>query len=727
MKHTPPHVVVLISVGAVGIPWGLAGCADAEPVGVVRSATIWGSDDRRDWHEVSADRQDLGQRSVGLLARRTLLGFETTPLRAQLRGGGTRREGGFCDDQPFLDQPRYGNCSGTLIDGDLFITAGHCLGVTTPANPTAAEVAEIRERTQRWCDQAIVLFNHRETNPGQSAEVVTDRDVYYCHEVLVHQFVPLFGGNSPASNSSDIAIFSLKRNPDSRTSEPVTDPYAPAPVTARPRQEPAVAGEVLGVGFPMGLPMKFKAAPLLQVEGSLWAQAALDNLGGDSGGGMFARIDGRLRHVAVYSHAVVRCGGGSQRESLNTDRCLQHAGSANECYVDPATDRPGANNWSEYSLSYRAIDSLCGGRGIGTAPPILNLRGDAHPSFLCGTAPPVSPVAYVPTPASPGTPPPPRQDTSTDSNCSAGGSPSGLVAIILMLLVTARRRSALLTLVPLGFLVACATGSTPSTERSEGDRVVEPALGHVVSFLRLPESEDAFGADLNEDGVTDAKLGRTVELFDSLGISLDDTLNRSIEGGRLQLLFETRIEGAEVMTLVYDGIGDAPLESSGNGRYRRMDAPQGVFVGTGGTNQLEAAAEAEFPLRVYLPEGKGSIVIPLRQARLEGRIGGRFLTGSIAAAVPVASLQERVFEPVAAFVNELLQEDTGCPAACRRPSLSIALLVFDRDRNDAISAVELAAPLHEALEPDIDLDGDGVLDALSVAVQIEAVRAAFAD
>ncbi|HJL00224.1 MAG TPA: hypothetical protein RMH85_01825 [Polyangiaceae bacterium LLY-WYZ-15_(1-7)] len=750
----------------------LGACASPEPVAGTEQATIWGADDREDWREVSPDLQAFGQRHIGVLARRSSLGFRATPQDAQLATGSTRWEQGFCDDQPFLCQPRVGYCSGTLLDGNLFATAGHCIGVPTPEEePTAAERTEILERLQDWCDNAMVVFNWREVDrePAVPADelpsgetggtvppIVTERDVYYCHEVLAHQYNPSVG--SVRAYSNDITIFTLKRDPSATAPQPVVEPYGPAPVMANPRQPPSVAvgTEVLGIGFPAGLPMKFKSAPLLELT-PLWARARIDILGGDSGGGLFTPA---REHFAVVSNNPTRCPRGSQRQG---HYCRRGGEEGDEgCLIDQQEEeRP--DNFVNYTLTYRAIDRLCGGpgwyEGGREPPPLILTRDTPYPSYLCGTAAPVAPAPYVPSPVEPEPDPvdpggADPDDPVASTGCSASGTARGLALPFLFLLglLALRRRRGVALLAGLCMLGAACSGGdgepdeddddTPFWLRDAGPRdAAEPeddagmsVIGedaeyrHVVSYLRLPRSRDALGLDLDGDGELDSALGDVVALFDDLGVSLSRPLMRAVDDGRLRLLLQTRRERGAVDLDVYEGEPE-PLDPSGGGIYAvAPGTTPTTFTGApSGETGFTVNAET-FVLRVPLFEGVTPIELPLRGARLEGDAGEWFLEARLGGAVPASALRGGLFVPLADLFELLLARDQGCPADCESAGLGLALAMMDANGDDALSVDELEgfAPLAERLAPDLDTDGDGTADALSIGVELEAVMAAFA-
>ncbi len=252
----------------LSIVMALVGCADVNTFdedGDIRSsegAVIWGGDDRLDYYEAPADQRALASSFVGVMLPRSSLDRRLGRISGVEQR--TRRAQGYCDSEPYLDQPLIGDCSGTLIDGHLFATAGHCMGTNTQTRTSRGgdvDTAAVQDELRRRCAETAVVFNHVATGPTSNAEIIDGRDIYYCHEVLVHSLVTSISGGV-VENAFDITIFSLKRSPSGSSAQSVFQPHGPAPVLANPRQPPFRDGargiELLGIGAPAGMPLKLE-------------------------------------------------------------------------------------------------------------------------------------------------------------------------------------------------------------------------------------------------------------------------------------------------------------------------------------------------------------------------------------------------------------------------------------------------------------------------------------
>ncbi|MEM9071003.1 MAG: MYXO-CTERM sorting domain-containing protein, partial [Myxococcota bacterium] len=516
--------------------------ACALPAGDVDSVTspiIYGTDDRLEVFEAPRADANLARQSVAVMIDsrdidRRLGLIDGVPLR-------TRRNRRYCDDQPFLDQPQVGSCSGTLIDGDLFVTAGHCMGLSTRTtlDGSAVPVADVRAALARKCDTTAVIFNHVNEAGGWTAPD-RDRDIFYCHEVLVHSFVPT-PAEGPSQARFDVTVFSLKRSRTGTRAEPVFQPYAAAPIPSSPRTISPIATSpagttLLGIGGPEGLPLKIKRSPLLTTEGDLWVRTLLDVNGGDSGGGVFLQIGGTWTHIGVASHFThprFYCPGDEQEEGGSY--CARNDGAPDECRTEAFHSGESNLYNTGHSMTHRAYDVLCGGA------PAQGMIGPAsrYSGFICGTGPRVSPVPFVP--RTPDTEPdPPTNTDGGGGGCSTSdaGSSGALLVLLVLGLRRRRLRHGVATSM-LALMLACSgdsdpTGEPPTTEppTTEPPTTETPrhptdpdeSLSHAVSQLQLPSTRDEFGWDLDGDGSVDAAMGELVELTSSLGITLDDYL-----------------------------------------------------------------------------------------------------------------------------------------------------------------------------------------------------------
>jgi len=292
---------------ALAVLVAASGCVVAEEdVAAIESEVVHGEDDRVDVY-ASTDpvlAQQARDSVVALISHTRLLprnggGFDlvgTADLDERLN---------LCADEPFADQPTVAGCSGTLIDDDLVLTAGHCM------------IPQGRYGTAS-CTTVRFVFDFLMESPTTMASIDLD-DVYSCRSVVAHFL----------DDSSDYAVVQLDRPVAGR-------------VPAAVRRVPdglAIGDEVVEIGFPTGMPMKIDDGGQVLDPGppSLdYFVASLDAYRGNSGSGVLDSNGAVVGIVARTSEgdygydSVDRC----YRDSIRPDE----RGSLASTYVDRALE-----------------------------------------------------------------------------------------------------------------------------------------------------------------------------------------------------------------------------------------------------------------------------------------------------------------------------------------------------------------------------------------------------
>ena len=215
---------------------------------------VYGDDSRLDYYEAGNEAlQALTRESIAAMVNEGAVVYQgdgTVRLRSNTLGDSWN----LCSGELFSDHPTAASCSGTLIDDDLLLTAGHCVQSGCSSN--------------RW------VFNYYYESEGNLAQRL-EEDVYECDEVVALS-VPGRGGGA------DYGIVRLDRA--------VSNGHVPALFNME--QWPVENGDALHmVGFGSGIPAKIDSGGVVLGDNRGGSQDAfrgsVDAFGGNSGSGVF--------------------------------------------------------------------------------------------------------------------------------------------------------------------------------------------------------------------------------------------------------------------------------------------------------------------------------------------------------------------------------------------------------------------------------------------------------
>lgn len=254
-----PHAsIVLLLAGVVALPARAEG-----PVSATTQSVVYGIDDRVDYFAISTPSwQTIARESIVALVPSSSLDLSSpgTPFPPFATGTESLSDyiisaygAPLCANERFAAQPAAAVCSGTLIDDDLVLTAGHC------ASTLAA------------CQQLSFVFDYYYESDGVLAAIGPE-DVYSCAHVLAHAEI--------TTPHLDYAIAQLNRPVTGRT---------PADVRLDATALPLGSGVVV-LGFGSGLPLKFDDGGAVMNPRATSLDvfvASTDTFAGNSGSGVF--------------------------------------------------------------------------------------------------------------------------------------------------------------------------------------------------------------------------------------------------------------------------------------------------------------------------------------------------------------------------------------------------------------------------------------------------------
>ncbi|MCP4504356.1 MAG: S1 family peptidase [Deltaproteobacteria bacterium] len=174
---------------------------------------MYGEDSRRDYFASSNEtlRKLTRESIVGLMEASSI--NDSNPDDIRFSSSTLQQSQGLCASELFLEQPTAAYCSGTLIDDDLVLTAGHCV-----------------DPSQFSCSETHFVFNYYLDGPA-ALKNVTSEDVFRCQEIVAYAL------ENGSSGNLDFAIVKLDR--------PVRIGKVPARLPINP--------DAIGVGMPVVL------------------------------------------------------------------------------------------------------------------------------------------------------------------------------------------------------------------------------------------------------------------------------------------------------------------------------------------------------------------------------------------------------------------------------------------------------------------------------------------
>ena len=289
--------------------------------------------------------------------------------------------------------------------------------------------------------------------------------------------------------------------------------------------------------------------------------------------------------------------------------------------------------------------------------------------------------------------------------------------------------------------VACGSTESPSTPGQ-----------YVVDSITIPSNPLSAAIDLDGDGGADNVIGNILNTLASVGnIDVQDAISNDISRGSTILL--ARVEADSFSNddsitteiLLGDNPDPAPCadendEVCGN----HLNGGASFTLQTGGNqaaplaggveNSQMLVGPGETTIQISFSANSAPLSLNLQLATLSGFLtAGSIDDGIIGGAITEQDLESDVIPAVVVIINDAVNADCSLSVAegcCESETSTGAQILqfFDTDIQDCtISSAEIVeSPLVQSLlMPDIDLSGDGTLDAFSLGLAVTAVGANF--
>lgn len=289
-------------------------------------------------------------------------------------------------------------------------------------------------------------------------------------------------------------------------------------------------------------------------------------------------------------------------------------------------------------------------------------------------------------------------------------------------------------------LLSCVLALAACSGGGGGGQVLGTRETWVASQLILPTNASeatTYGFDVDGDGTVDNQLGNIIAALAGAGsFDFQGAVDAAILTGAAVQLVETTT-GASTAVAFSTGVpGTAPCTDPSNlttcGRhlngttsFTASPPVDPALVGTGTSAAFQAGPGAA-TLQVPLFGGQ-ALALPLLMARASFTRSGTTLSGKVGGAIPMAAVNGTIIPALYDWIVAAIALDcTG--TTCTPGSLGETLLaLFDADHDGTVTLAEVQgnALVSSLFAPDVDTNGDHVLDALSAGFGYQLVGAIF--
>ncbi|MCY1019953.1 trypsin-like serine peptidase [Pyxidicoccus sp. MSG2] len=276
----------------------------ATPTGTGKQPVVYGTDNRMDVyaHADATLRARAQQATVALMTPSEI--DASNPNDVTFIADTLEDAYGLCSNQRFLNDLTPAFCSGTLIDDDLVLTAGHCV-------TNASE-----------CSDTRFVFNFYRTS-ASGMQTVTTQDIFSCSSIVVRQEATVNG------RTLDFAIVRLDRA--------ATPRFTPAPVRTAATAL-AVGANVAVIGSGSGIPFKIDSGGSVRNARAStldYFVASTDTFGGNSGSGVYETGGYTVAGILVRGETDYRANGSCYIVNTCTETGCR---GEDITYVKPAVD-----------------------------------------------------------------------------------------------------------------------------------------------------------------------------------------------------------------------------------------------------------------------------------------------------------------------------------------------------------------------------------------------------
>lgn len=281
--------------------------------------------------------------------------------------------------------------------------------------------------------------------------------------------------------------------------------------------------------------------------------------------------------------------------------------------------------------------------------------------------------------------------------------------------------------------------AVPSVAPAQAAPAKEKATthGYVVNRLAIPMTgaqATKVGFDLDGDGDVDNKVGNLFALLAGQGVNLQAASDDAVQGGTLVTLLSVQasslVNATGVQVRLFKGKTTASPDLDGGGTFT-VDSSASVTKAKGAIVKKKLTTKpgkAKLSLPSLYP-GLPAIKLVLTKARLTAKCTAvRCAKGRVGGGISTAQVDTAIIPAIGAIARAAIKADcTGTTeSTCADGSNGKTMMgLFDTNNDGLVTDQEVRSNpyVKGALAPDVDLNGDGKTDALSMAVGFSAVNA----
>jgi len=247
----------------------------------------------------------------------------------------------------------------------------------------------------------------------------------------------------------------------------------------------------------------------------------------------------------------------------------------------------------------------------------------------------------------------------------------------------------------------------------------------VINTLQLAKDKTQFAVDLDGNGTKDNQFGALYAGMKAIPVAgglfdLQKDMDEQVKEGNVLALFDligTSLTQGAVTLLCHVGedLDSDPSDNFLGGEELGISptSPNLALAGTITAGQLKAGPGT---LLMPMSIGASTSIVTLKKGQVQATLVPSqtvaMVDGQLNGAIPMTDVEGKLYPAIAQMLTDITN-----------PVLKPAvMLLMDKDKDGKISVAEAKPHLSTMMKADVDTDGDGQLDAMSIGMGFTAVK-----